>query len=342
MQYSNLGDTGLLVSRLCFGSMTFRKDNEGFAAIAKVRGKDADNMVAQALDAGINFFDTADAYSGGESEIMLGAALKSRRNDVVIATKAGVRTGAVLTQSGLSRRHILQSVDQSLERLGTDWIDVYIVHREDPFTPLEETLQTLDDIVRCGKVRYVGFSNWSAWRVSAAVEMQKANGWAKFTHGQMYYSMVGRDLEHDVIPMLQHYGMGLTVWSPLAWGFLSGKYTRDNLSDASNRVGAFDFLPTDKEQGFALIEKMRLVGQRHNASVAQVALAWLLAQQAVTSVLVGATKSTQLQDNLGAINVKLTAEELQQLSETTAPAVQYPNWYNQNYGDKQVEEALRR
>ncbi|HKQ82876.1 MAG TPA: aldo/keto reductase [Steroidobacteraceae bacterium] len=342
MQYSMLGNTGLLVSRLCFGAMTFRQENAEFAAVAKVRDKEADAMVGRALDAGINFFDTADVYSAGESEVMLGAALKSRRNDVVIGTKVGGRMGAPLTQSGLNRRHILLSVDQSLQRLGTDWIDVYIVHREDPFTPIEETLQALDDIVRAGKARYVGFSNWSAWKVSAALEMQKANGWARFTHGQMYYSLLGRDLEHEVVPMMHHYQIGLTVWSPLASGFLSGKYTRDNLKDPSNRMGAFDFLPMDKDQGFALVEKIRPIAQRHDASVAQVALAWLLAQPAVTSVLVGATKSSQLEDNLGAVNVQLTSAELQQLTELTAPPRLYPNWYKKRFADKPAQEALRR
>jgi aryl-alcohol dehydrogenase-like predicted oxidoreductase len=342
MQFSMLGNTGLLVSRLCFGAMTFRQENTAFAAVAKVRDKEADAMVRRALDAGINFFDTADVYSAGESEIMLGAALKSRRNDVVIATKVAGRFGPAITQSGLNRRHILMSVDQSLQRLGTDWIDVYIVHREDPFTPLEETLQALDDVVRAGKVRYLGFSNWSAWKVSAALEMQRANNWARFTHGQMYYSLVGRDIEHDVVPMMQHYQIGLTAWSPLASGFLSGKYTRDNLKDPSNRIGAVDFLPMDKELAFSVVEKMRTIAQRHNASVAQVALAWVLARPAVTSVIIGATKSSQLEDNLGAIKVKLAPEELQQLSDMTAPPLLYPNWYKQVFGDKMVEEALNR
>ena len=201
-----------------------------------------------------------------------------------------MRSGTALTQSGLSRRHILWSVDESLKRLGTDWIDVYIAHREDPFTPLEETLAAFDAVVRAGKVRYIGFSNWSAWKVAAALEIQKANNLAPFTHGQMHYSLLGRDVERDVIPMMRRYGLGMTVWSPLSSGFLSGKYTRASLSDPDNRFSGFDLLPFDKEHGFRLVERLRKIAAEHDASVAQTALAWLLAKQDVTSVLMGASK----------------------------------------------------
>jgi len=198
MQYATLGNTGLVVSRLAFGAMTFTAGNQDIAAVFKVGGKLADELVGQSLEAGVNFFDTADGYAGGESETLLGAALKPRRHEVIISSKVGFRTGKPLTQAGLSRRHILWSIDQSLKRLGTDYLDVYIAHREDPYTPLEETLQALDTVVRAGKVRYLGFSNWSAWRVAAAMEIQKANSLAPFTHGQMHYSLLGRDVERDV------------------------------------------------------------------------------------------------------------------------------------------------
>jgi aryl-alcohol dehydrogenase-like predicted oxidoreductase len=257
MQYARLGDTGLIVSRLAFGAMTFTSGNRSIASIYKVGADLADELVGLALDAGVNFFDTADVYAGGESETLLGAALRSRRNEVVIATKVGFRSDQALIRSGLSRRHILWSVDQSLKRLGTDWIDLYIAHRDDSFTPLEETLQAFDSVVRAGKVRYLGFSNWSAWKVAAALEIQKANALAPFTHGQMYYSLVGRDVERDVMPVMRRYGLGLTVWSPLAAGFLSGKYTRESLSDPDNRLSGFDILPFDKERGFRLVDKMR-------------------------------------------------------------------------------------
>jgi aryl-alcohol dehydrogenase-like predicted oxidoreductase len=341
MQYSLLGNTGLTVSRLAFGAMTFTAGNKDIGAVFKVGADLAGELVGRALDAGVNFFDTADGYAGGESETMLGAALKPHRDRVVIATKVGFRTGPALTRAGLSRRHILWSVDQSLKRLGTDWIDVYIAHREDPHTPIEETLAALDAVVRAGKVRYLGFSNWSAWKAAAALEVQKANGLAPFTHGQMYYSLLGRDVERDVIPMMQRYGVGLTAWSPLAFGFLSGKYTRQTLSDPNNRLSGFDILPFDKEQGFKLVERMRAIAAAHDASVAQVALAWLLSRHGVTSVIVGATKLSQLDDNLKAAAVTLTAAQIAELDAATALTPVYPNFFTDNIAvDRPVAEAL--
>jgi aryl-alcohol dehydrogenase-like predicted oxidoreductase len=341
MQYALLGNTGLTVSRLAFGAMTFTAGNKDIGAVYKVGADLASQLVGRALDAGINFFDTADGYAGGESEALLGAALKPHRDRVVIATKVGFRTGATLTRAGLSRRHILWSVDQSLKRLGTDWIDVYIAHREDPYTPLEETLAALDVVVRAGKVRYLGFSNWSAWKAAAALEIQKASGLAPFTHGQMYYSLVGRDVERDVIPMMRRYGLGLTVWSPLASGFLSGKYTRQSLSDPNNRLSGFDILPFDKEQGFKLVERMRPIAEAHDASVAQVAIAWLLARRAVTSVIIGSTKLTQLEDNLKAAAVSLNAAEIADLDAATTLSPVYPNFFIDNIAlDRPVTEAL--
>lgn len=340
MQYTTLGNTGLVVSRIAFGAMTFTAGDRSLGAVYKTDAEAADALVGQALDAGINFFDTADAYASGQSERILGTALKSRRDEVVIATKVGFRTGTSLNQAGLSRRHILWSVDESLKRLATDWIDAYIVHKEDPHMPLEETLLALDAVVRSGKVRYIGFSNWSAWKVAAALEIQKANGLAPFTHGQMHYSLLGRDVERDVIPMMQRYGLGLTVWSPLASGFLSGKYTRDNLGDPDNRYSGFDILPFDKEQGFKLVERMRGIAGEHRASVAQVAIAWLLSKRAVTSVLLGASKPHQLKDNLGAADLALTAAEISALDAETVPAPVYPNWFIDNLVDQPLAQAF--
>lgn len=342
MQYANLGNSGLIVSRLAFGAMTFSAGNKDMAAVTKVGAQLADELVGRALDAGVTLFDTADLYAGGESETLLGAALKSRRNDVVIATKVGFRAGPAIVQSGLTRRHILWSVDGSLKRLGTDWIDLYIAHREDPFTPLEETLAALDAVVRAGKVRYLGFSNWSAWKAAAACELQKANGWAPFTHGQMYYSLLGRDVERDVIPMMRRYGLGLTVWSPLASGFLSGKYTRAALADPDNRYSGFDILPFDKERGFALVEQMRTIAAAQGASVAQVAIAWLLARNAVSSVLIGATKAHQLDDNLKAAAVKLSDAEIATLDAATALPPVYPNWFIERLADQPTAQAIGR
>jgi aryl-alcohol dehydrogenase-like predicted oxidoreductase len=340
MKYALLGNTGLIVSRLAFGAMTFTAGNKDIGSVYKVGAALADQLVGRSLEAGINFFDTADAYAGGESEALLGAALKPHRARVVIASKVGFRSGSPLTQSGLSRRHILWSIDQSLKRLGTDWLDVYIAHREDRDTPLEETLEALDAVVRAGKVRYLGYSNWSAWKAAAALEIQKANGLAPFTHGQMHYSLLGRDVERDVIPMMRRYGMGLTVWSPLASGFLSGKYTRETLADPDNRMSGFDFFPFDKDQGFKLVERVRAIAGKHDASVAQAAIAWLLAKDAVTSVLVGATKPHQLDDNLAAVDLKLTEADIAELDAATPLAPVYPNWFIENLADRSTAQAL--
>ena len=325
MLYSRLGDTGLIVSRLSLGTMTFTQ-GAGNAAIAKTSAGDAAAMVDRAIDAGINFFDTADVYAGGESETLLGQALGNRRDEVVIATKAGWRTGAPLNRSGLSAAHLHWSIDASLKRLGMDHVDVYVAHRDDANTPLEETLMALDAIVRAGKARYLGVSNWSAWKVAAAIELQRANGWAPFSHVQMMYSLLGRGIEHEVLPMLRRYGLGLTAWSPLAGGFLSGKYTRETLADPDNRLSGFDMIPFDKDKGFALVETLRSIGEAHGASVAQIALAWVLASKQVSSVIIGASKLPQLDDNIAAADVVLTADELALLGSVTRPEMQYPAW----------------
>jgi aryl-alcohol dehydrogenase-like predicted oxidoreductase len=342
MHYSRLGNSGLVVSRLAFGAMTFTAGNRDIGAVYKVGTDLAQRLVSRALEEGVTYFDTADAYAGGESEALLGRALKGHRQEVVISTKVGFRSGPALTQAGLSRRHILWSIDQSLKRLGTDWIDLYLVHREDAFTPLEETLAALDAVVRAGKARYLGFSNWSAWKVAAAVEIQRANGLAPFINGQMHYSLLGRDVERDVIPMMRRYGIGLTVWSPLASGFLSGKYTRESLKDPNNRYSGFDILPFDKEQAFELVERLRRIGARRGASVAQVALAWLLRRDGVDSVVLGASKLQQLEDNLGASKLQLTTAELSELDESTQLLPVYPNWFTDRIAvDQTLVNGLR-
>jgi aryl-alcohol dehydrogenase-like predicted oxidoreductase len=340
MHYTHLGTTGLVVSRLGFGALTFSDGNRSLPSVYKVGAALADELVGRALDAGVNFFDTADVYADGESERLLGAALKPHRDKVVITTKVGNRGSKPLLHAGLSKRHILWSVDQSLKRLGTDWIDFYVAHREDPYTPLEEALEAFDAVVRAGKVRYLGFSNWSAWTAAAALEIQKANGLARFTHGQMYYSLLGRDVERDVLPMMRRYGLGMTVWSPLAYGFLSGAYTREDLAKPDNRFSNFDMLRFDRDRGFALLDVMRGIAQRHGTSVARVAVAWVLAQPGVDSVLIGATKLAQLDDNLGAVDLMLSADELAELDAATAITPIYPSsdWM---VPDPRVAKALR-
>jgi aryl-alcohol dehydrogenase-like predicted oxidoreductase len=271
---------------------------------------------------------------------MLGKLLGKKRKDVVVATKVGFRTGKAMMDAGLSRSNILAACDASLERLGTDYIDLYIVHRDDRFTPVEETVDALDALVQSGRVRYLGYSNWSAWKAATAIQIQRANGYSQFTSGQMHYSLTGRDVEHEIIPFMRSSGVSMTVWSPLAGGFLSGKYTRETLKDSENRLSGFDILPFDKEMGFVLVDRLREIGKAHGASVAQVALAWLLAKPVVASIIIGASKMHQLEDNLGALKVTLTGEEMAELDKATAPLVQYPNWFSERTVDLQHKEAL--
>jgi aryl-alcohol dehydrogenase-like predicted oxidoreductase len=339
MQYARLGNTGLIVSRLAFGTMTFGSD-PSMPNVYKVSQENARAMVEKSLEEGVNFFDTADGYASGQSEMMLGELLGARRHEVVLATKVGFRTGDAIMQAGLSRGHILASCDASLKRLKTDYIDLYIVHKEDPFTPLEETLLALNDLVRAGKVRYLGFSNWAAWKAATALQMQQANGWAEFTSGQMYYSLVGRDVEHDVVPFMQSAGLTMNVWSPLAGGFLSGKYTWENLKDEDNRLSGLEFLPIDKESGFKVVERMREIGAAHDGTVAQVALAWLLSKPVVSSIIVGASKLHQLEDNLRAVEMKLSEAEVTELDAMTPPTTLYPHWFNINLVDAKHQEML--
>lgn len=342
MRYALLGKSGLVVSRLGFGALTFTQGNQALRSVYKVGAQLADQLVGRAIDAGVTLFDTADVYADGESETLLGAALKPHRDKIVITTKVGNRGSADRDplHAGLSKRHILWSVDQSLRRLGTDWIDCYVAHREDPYTPIEETLEAFDAVVRSGKVRYIGFSNWSAWQAAAALEIQKANGWAQFTHGQMYYSLLGRDIERDVLPMMAHYGLGMMAWSPLAFGFLSGAYSRADLAQPGNRFSDFDMLQFDKDKGFAVVELLRNLAEARGISVAQLAIGWVLARPGVSSVLIGATKLQQLDDNLGAAELVLSEAELAALEAATAIAPIYATSHSIQ-PDRIVARALR-
>lgn len=339
MQYRQLGDTGLIVSRLSFGAMTFT--NGVASAVAKTDRANANALLGRALDAGVNLFDTADVYAQGQSEEILGAFVRSRREEVVISTKTGFRAGSGLHQAGLSRKRLLSACEASLKRLGTDYIDVYSPHIADAFTPLEETLQALDDLVRQGKTRYIGCSNWPAWRMAKAVQMQKERGWARFISAQMYYSLLGRELEQEYVPMMQDAGMGLMAWSPLAGGFLSGKYTPQNLKDPSNRLSGFDVIPFDKDMGFRVVDKLREIGLRHdNAGPAQVALVWLLAQPFATTILLGASKMEQLEDNLGAASLTLSPNDLAALNEMTYLPPLFLNSIAAHAQDEQTKQAL--
>jgi aryl-alcohol dehydrogenase-like predicted oxidoreductase len=333
MKYNLLGNTGLKVSELCLGTMTF---GENFFNIAVVNQESADQMVGRSIDAGINFFDTADVYSYGESETVLGQALKNSgtgRDKVIVATKvrSGMSEGASTgtgdpNNVGLSRQHIFSSIEQSLRRLGMDYVDLYQVHGWDVLTPIEETLRALDDLVREGKVRYIGCSNWSARHLMKALIMSREKEWAGFVSLQAYYSLAGRDLEHELLPLCREEKLGVLPWSPLSGGFLSGKYRRDNPNPEGARRTAFDFPPIDEARGFDAVEALDAIAKQRGISVAQVALAWLLAQPGVTSIIIGANKMSQLEDNLKAAEIELTAEEVEQLSRTTAPPAMYPQW----------------
>ncbi|HTK09420.1 MAG TPA: aldo/keto reductase [Ktedonobacteraceae bacterium] len=340
MQYTQLGKTGLIVSRFAFGSMTFGSGEGALGSVYKVDQASANELVARALDTGINFFNTADVYANGQSEVMLGQALGKRRQEVVIATKVGNRMSEALIDQGLSRQHIFASVQGSLKRLNTDYIDVYLVHRLDPYTPIEETLEALDALVRQGMVRYIGFSNWPTWLAAKAIGLQREHHWAQFRAAEMYYSLVGRDLEHEMVPFVEDAGIGIMVWSPLAGGFLSGKYTRENPGGDGGRLTGFDFIPFDREHGYKIVEKLQEIGRQHHASPAQVALAWLSTRPFVTSILVGASKISQLQDNLGAATLDLNADEVATLNTLTEPVALYPNWFNASIYDAQVRDAL--
>jgi len=342
MRYTNLGNSGLIVSRLSFGSMTFGDGEGPVGSVYKVDAKGADTLVGQALDAGINFFNSADVYAHGRSEEMLGKALRKRRRDVVIATKVGNRiAGGSLLDSGLSRRHIIASAERSLKRLGTDWIDVYLTHRFDPDTPVEETLAAFDHLVSSGKVRQIGYSNWPAWTVAKAAAIQQARGYEPFRAAEVYYSLVGRDIEVDTVPTARDAGIGLMIWSPLAGGFLSGKYKREDPKGGGNdRLAGFDILPFDRERGFQVVDALRDIAGAHHASPAQVAIAWVLSK-GVASVIVGASRPDQLADNLGAIDLALDGDEIARLDASYPPPVFYPNWLNDGIlADRVAQEAL--
>jgi aryl-alcohol dehydrogenase-like predicted oxidoreductase len=329
VKYTTLGNTGLLVSRLCFGTMTFGDGRGLFKALSGVDQTGADELVKMALDSGINFFDTADNYTEGESEKILGQSLKNlnvARQHVVIATKVYSRVGPGRNDVGASRGHIMDGVEASLRRLQTDHIDLYQIHGNDAVTPLEETLRALDTLVQQGKVRYIGCSNWQAWKIAKALGISEFKGLARFDTLQAYYSIAGRDLEREIAPLLESEKVGLLVWSPLAGGLLSGKFSRTNQKPADSRRTEYDFPLVDKERTWNILDVMSPIAKAHGCSAARLALAWLLAKPAVTSVIIGAKRPDQLKDNLAAMDLTLTQDELKQLDEASALALEYPGW----------------
>jgi aryl-alcohol dehydrogenase-like predicted oxidoreductase len=329
MKYQPLGHTGLLVSRLCMGTMTFGDGQGLFKAIGAVDQKQADALIKVAIEAGINFFDSADVYSLGRSEEILGQSLKNlnvARTDVVLATKVYSRMGAGRNDVGASRGHIMDAVEASLRRLQTDHIDLYQIHADDYITPIEETLRALDTLVNQGKVRYIGVSNWQAWKIARALGVSEAKNLARFIELQAYYSIAGRDLERELIPLLESEKLGLLVWSPLAGGLLSGKFSRNNQKPEDSRRSEFDFPIVDKERTWKILDVMSPIAKSHGCSPARISLAWLLAKPFVTSVILGAKRLDQLQDNIAALDVKVTEEEIRRLDEVSALPPEYPGW----------------
>ncbi len=329
MRYQPLGRTGLLVSEICLGTMTFGGRGGIWTHIGDVDQAAADRIVARAADAGVNFIDTADVYSEGWSEEITGRAMVNSgrpRTDFVLATKVHGATGKGPNDRGSSRGHIMDAVKASLKRLGTDYIDLYQIHGQDLLAPVEETVRALDDLVRQGHVRYVGCSNWAAWRIMQALGIADSHGWARFASLQAYYTIGGRDLEREIAPLLQNQGVGLMVWSPLAGGLLSGKFDRDGKGPDGSRRVTFDFPPVDKDRAFACIDAMRPMAEARGVSVARIAIAWLLHQPFVTTVIIGARNTDQLDDNIAASEITLSPEELATLDTVSALPPEYPGW----------------
>jgi aryl-alcohol dehydrogenase-like predicted oxidoreductase len=329
MEYKTLGNTGLLVSTLCLGTMTFHGGSGFWQKVGTVDQAGADDLIKSSIDAGINFFDTADVYSEGESEKTLGQSLKNlniARKDVVIATKVYGRTGPGRNDVGASRGHIMDAVEASLQRLQTDHIDLYQIHGNDTITPIEETLRALDMLVQQGKLRYLGVSNWLGWKIAKALTISDFRNLARFDTLQAYYSIAGRDLERDIVPLLEAEKTGLLVWSPLAGGLLSGKFSRENQKPEGTRRSEFDFPIVDKERTWKILDVIKPIAEAHGCSAARVSLAWLLSKPFVTSVIIGAKRPDQLEDNLAAVDLKLSEEELRQLDEVSALPPEYPGW----------------
>jgi aryl-alcohol dehydrogenase-like predicted oxidoreductase len=328
MRYKILGRTGLYVSELCLGAMTF--GGEGFwKTIGTLGLSEVETLVGTALDNGINFIDTADVYSEGHSEQLVGEAVKKLnrpREQIVVATKVRGRTGPGVNQHGLSRAHILAGIDQSLKRLQLDHVDLYQIHGYDPATPVDETLKALDACVKAGKVRYIGFSNIPAWRAAKAVTYAEAHNLARFESAQVYYSLAGRDIEREIVPLAQWEKLAILPWSPLAGGLLSGKFDPQKKGPEGARRSSFDFPPVNMDRLPSVLAALHKVAEQTQTSVARVALAWQLHKPFVTSVIIGAKSKEQLLDNIGAASLRLSDEQMRVLDAASALPPEYPGW----------------
>lgn len=344
MKYRLLGQTGLYVSELCLGTMTY--GSAGFWEV--MGGLDQAAVSAQvkyAFDRGINFIDTANVYSLGQSEQLVGQALRNLglpRDQLVIATKATGVMNDLPNGRGQSRYHLINEVDASLKRLKLDHLDLYQLHGIDSLTPLEEALDTLNDLVRSGKVRYIGVCNMAAWQIMKGLAISEKRGWERFASVQAYYTLAGRDLEREVVPLIRDQGLGLMVWSPLAGGLLTGKFSPDGKGPDGSRRSKFDFPVVDKERAFRCVEAMRPMAEERGVSIARIALAWLLAQQPVSSVIIGARTIEQLKDNLEAAKVALSTEELETLDQVSRLPEEYPGWMLERQGQNRAEVPERK
>lgn len=327
MKYNNLGDTGLLVSELCFGTMTFGGEGR-WAAIGKQTQNEADELIKMSVDAGINFIDTANAYSFGKSETILGTSIKNlklNREELIIATKVRGSMGEGVNNVGLSRFHMFNSVKNSIERLQLDYIDLLYVHGVDKITSVRDIMRSLNDLVNSGMVRYIGVCNWPAWMVMKANGIARQEGWHEFKAMQYYYSLSNRDVEDELIPLSQSEGLGFMPWSPLAGGFLSGKYTRKT-DKAGGRRDEFDFPPTNKERAYDIVDVMEGIAKAHDVTVAEVALAWVRLQNGVTSTIIGARNIKQLKSNISSTTIVFTEDDIEKLTEVSATETRYPTW----------------
>lgn len=328
MRYRLLGRSGLLVSEICLGTMTYGGKGR-WQPIGTLGLPEVEAQIKTAFAAGVNFIDTADVYSEGQSEELVGQALKRLaipRDELVVATKVRIRMGPAPNQVGLSRGHIMDGIHASLRRLQLDHVDLYQIHGQDVGTPIEETLRALEDLVRSGKVRYIGISNHAAWQIMKATAISDRRGWNRFESIQAYYSLAGRELEREIVPMAVDQGLGILVWSPLAGGLLSGKFSENDKGPEGARRTNFDFPPVDRPRAFRCVDAMRPIAQAHGVSVARVALAWLLHRPAVASVIIGAKTTEQLSDNIAATDVRLSDAELATLEEASRLPPEYPGW----------------
>lgn len=335
MRMRKLGNSGLFVSELCFGAMTFGGTDGLWGQVGKLGQAEADALVKAALDTGINLFDTANIYADGRSETMLGQSLRNlgvSRDEIVIATKVASAMGEGPNKQGTSRRHILSECRDSLRRLGLDYIDLYQIHAFDPATPIEETLEALDSLVRAGDVRYIGLSNWAAWQIMKAVGISRARGLAPVISLQAYYTLVGRDVEREITPMLTSEHIGLMVWSPLAGGYLTGKYSRGGSGDG--RLAELNFPPIDRQRGAPLIEVLERIALKHGSTPGQIAIAWLLHQPVVTTVILGAKHVGQLSENVRATSIHLDEADLYELDSVSRLPTEYPGWLLERSADR--------